>query len=150
MSFVDTVKYVNQLAVVDEFGGRGLAAKIRRFCIVFRATDENGNNLQVSQDDVTEAVLEKDIVVTNYTGTEEWTIAALLSDHHYFFALEECRFINGVNLITVRIQNDVVDADGKPVTLGDTAICVRFKKDDAELVSSCYLSDFPSTFFVSR
>lgn len=150
MSFVDTVKYVNQLAVVDEFGGRGLAEKIRRFYIVFRATDECGNELQVSEDDVKEAVIEKDIIVTNYIGSNEWTISCLLNDHHYFFALEGSSFVNGVNIITVRIQDNVVDGYGKPVNLGNTSICVKFKKNDAELISSCYLSDFPSTFFLSK
>jgi len=150
MSFVDTVKYVNQLTVVDEFGGRGLAEKISKFYIVFRATDYSGNELQVSNDEVKEAIEEHDIVITNYMGDETWIIAGLRNDHHYFFAFGGVRFVNGINIITVLIQDNVVDGDGNPVTLGNTSVCVRFNMECSELVSSCYLSDFPSTFFLSK
>lgn len=52
MSFLDKVKYINQLAVVDEFGGRGHADKITRFYIVFRVTDGSGNDIEVTKEEM--------------------------------------------------------------------------------------------------
>ena len=152
MSFVDTVKYVRQLSVVDEFGGRGDADNISKFYIVFRATDDSGNDLQVSLADVQEALMEDepDIILTDYIGKEAWSIATLDSDNTHYFKLAGVDFKNNVNIITVKIKDNFKE---------DTAICVKFqqdvKNDDSstkkvELVSSCYLSDFPSTFYLKR
>lgn len=42
MSFVDNIRYVRQLSVVDEFGGLGDPGKVSFICVVFRATDNDG------------------------------------------------------------------------------------------------------------
>lgn len=157
MSFVDTVKYVRQLSVVDEFGGRGDADNISKFYIVFRATDDSGNELQVSLEDVEEALMEAepDIILSDYIGKEVWHIATLDNDNTRYFKLAGVDFRDNVNIITVKV-NDIFHTDDK---IKDTSICVKFlqdvKGDDgstkkAELVSSCYLSDFPSTFYLKK
>lgn len=152
MSFVDTVKYVRQLSIVDEFGGRGDANNIRQFYIVFRATDDDGNDLQVSAEDVDAALLKvnPDILLTNYIGNDDWGIAVLSNDNTHNFYLGGVAFKNGFNIITVNV---------KETFTGNHAICVKFLQDETdtegnttkvELVSSTYLSDFPSTFYISR
>ncbi|MGV2814526.1 hypothetical protein [Enterobacter cancerogenus] len=152
MSFIDTVKYVRQLSVVDEFGGRGDASNISKFYIVFGIMDDNGNNLQVSLEEI-EAALMDDIpglVVTDYMGTEEWHIGLLDKDVTSYFKLAGVDFRNNVNIITVKVNESFTQ---------DAAICVKFQQsvtDDegkltkAELVSSSYLSDFPSTFYLKK
>lgn len=157
MSFVDTVKYVRQLTVVDEFGGRGDADNISKFYIVFRATDDSGNDLQVSLEDVEEALLEgvPDIILTDYIGNEEWHIGVLKNSDTCYFQLAGVDFRNNANIITVEVK-DLFHTDEK---MKDTSVCVRFQQDvknddgstkKAELVSSCYLSDFPSTFYLKK
>lgn len=152
MSFVDTVKYVRQLSVVDEFGGRGDADNISKFYIVFRATDDSGNDLQVSLEDVEDALMEDvpDIILTDYIGKESWKIATLDSDNSHYFKLAGVDFRNNVNIITIKVKDNFKE---------DTALCVKFQQDvkDAdgktqkvELVSSCYLSDFPSTCYLKK
>lgn len=152
MSFIDTVKYVRQLSVVDEFGGRGDADNISKFYIVFRATDDSGNDLQVSLKDVEEALLETvpDIILTDYIGKEEWHIGILENDTTCYFKLAGVDFRNNVNIITVKVKDNFKK---------DTALCVRFQQDvknndgstkKVDLVSSCYLSDFPSTFYLKK
>jgi hypothetical protein len=151
MSFVDTVKYVRQLQVVDEFGGRGDVNNISQFYIIFRATDDSGNEIHVSKEDVEAALKEDvpDIILTDYIGKTEWKIATLGEDNLHF-ELDGVDFRNNVNIITIKIRDSFKE---------DTTICVRFQqdvKDDAgstkkvELVSSCYLSDFPSCFFLNK
>lgn len=152
MSFVDTVKYVRQLSVVDEFGGRGDADNISKFYIVFRATDDSGNDLQVSLEDVEEAMMEDvpDIILSDYIGKEAWQIATLDNDNSRYFKLAGVDFRDNVNIITVKVRDNFKL---------DTSLCVRFQQDvksddgstkKVELVSSCYLSDFPSTFYLKK
>lgn len=152
MSFVDTVKYVRQLSVVDEFGGRGDADNISKFYIVFRATDDSGNDLQVSLNDVEEALQEDvpDIILTDYIGKTTWKIATLDSDTTRYFKLAGVDFRNNANIITVKVKDNFKES---------TSVCVKFQQDvknddgstkKVELVSSCYLSDFPSTFYLKK
>lgn len=152
MSFVDTVKYVHQLSVVDEFGGRGDAGTISKFYIVFRATDDYGSDLQVSQDDVVAALMASapEMLLTDYIGNEEWHIGVLENDPSTYFKLAGVDFRNNVNIITVNVKDTFTQ---------DTAICVKFQENvtdeagkatTAELASSCYLSDFPSTFYLKK
>lgn len=152
MSFVDTVKYVRQLSIVDEFGGRGDADDISKFYIVFRATDDSGNDLQVSLEDVLEALMEDvpDIILTDYIGKEVWHIATLDNDDSCYFKLAGVDFRSNVNIITVKVKDNFKQ---------NTALCVKFQQDikdvdgkaqTVELVTSCYLSDFPSTFYLKK
>lgn len=152
MSFVDTVKYVRQLSIVDEFGGRGDANSISKFYIVFRATDDSGNDLRVSLEDVEEALMEDepDIILTDYIGKAAWQIATLDKDDTRYFKLAGVDFRDNANIITVKVKENFNE---------DTSLCVRFqrdvrdadgKKNKVELVSSCYLSDCPSTFYLKK
>lgn len=152
MSFFDTVKYVHQLSIVDEFGGRGGANNISKFYIVFRVMDDNGNNLQVSLEEIEETLLADvpGIILTDYMGSEEWHIGMLDNDDSTYFKLAGVEFRNNVNIVTVKVKETFAQ---------EAAICVKFQKSvtdksgnttTVELVSSCYLSDFPSTFYLKK
>jgi hypothetical protein len=72
MRFIDKVKYINQLAVVDEFSGRGHADKITHFCIVLRVTDGSENVIEVTKEEVEEAISEKNIVLFDYLNNRKF------------------------------------------------------------------------------
>jgi len=142
MSFIDKVQYINQLAVVDEFGGRGHADKITRFHIVFRVTDGSGNDIEVTKDEMEEGVLSKNIVLCDYLDNKDYTLALLTSNP------DNCDFIvSGTNYI---YNTNIINVDiGK---FSDNAsLCVKFLGDNGSLLASTtYLSDFPSCFFLNK
>lgn len=141
MSFIDKVKYINQLTVVDEFGGRGLADKISRFYIAFRVTDENGSEIEVTKEEVEEAILDKNIVISDYMGSREFTLGVLRNNP------DKCDFVMTGKLYKYNINMIGVDVR----EFRDNAcICVSFRKKGSEIVSTTYLSDFSSTFFLNR
>lgn len=152
MSFIDSVDYISQLSVVDEFGGRGDANKISCFYIVFRVMDDSGNNLQVSLEDIQTTLVAEvpGIVLTDYMGSTEWHIGILDNDSSTYFILDVVEYRNNANIIKVKVKDTFQQ---------NAAICVKFQRsvtDDAgnvtttELSSSCYLSDFPSTFYINK
>lgn len=142
MSFVDKVKYISQLAVVDEFGGRGHADKITRFCIIFRVTDGSGNEVEVTTAEVEEAVKAKNIVLCDYLDNKEYTLGvAAKNPDNDDFIVSGRQYKNNTNLI-------VVDMGGFS---GNTSLCVSFRNNDGSVIASTtYLSDFPSCFFLNK
>lgn len=141
MSFLDKVKYINMLSVVDEFGGRGNADKITRFYIAFRVSDENSCDIEVTKAEIEEAILDKNIVITDYTESREYTLGVLKNNAAKCdFVMASKIYKNNVNLIGINTGG-----------FNDTAsICVSFRKDDGSVIASTsYLSDFPSTFFLN-
>lgn len=142
MSFIDKVQYINQLAVVDEFGGRGHADKITRFYIGFRVTDGSGNDLQVTKEEVEDAVGNKNIVLCDYLDNKDYTLALLASNpNNCDFIVSGTNYINNTNIIIVDM--------GK---FSDNAsICVKLLDGNGSLLAStAYLSDFPSCFFLNK
>jgi len=141
MSFLDKIKYINMLSVVDEFGGRGHSDKITRFNIAFRVTDENGCETEVTKGEVEEAILDKNIVITNYPGNREYTLGVLKNNPDKCdFVMMDKSYRNYVNLIGVDVREFRDNA----------SICVSLRKNDGSVIASTsYLSDFPSTFFLN-
>ncbi|ADP10404.1 hypothetical protein EJP617_07230 [Erwinia sp. Ejp617] len=141
MRFIETVKHVRQLSVIDEFGGRGNAGKIKEFYIIFRATDGNGTELAVSKNDVEEAVLNNCISICNYIGDAEYTLGLLErnpNNDHFIVSKVDYKFNS--NIITLSVR------DFK----GYASISVKFKNENKIIASTCYLSGNPSCFFLSR
>ncbi|CCP04525.1 hypothetical protein BN439_3502 [Erwinia amylovora Ea644] len=141
MSFIETVKYVRQLSVIDEFGGRGNAGEISEFYIIFRATDGNGTDLSVSKNDVEEAVLNNYIVISNYIGDAQYSLGLLErnpNNDHFIVSKIDYKFNSNVITLSVR--------DFK----GYASISVKFKNANKVFASTCYLSGNPSCFFLSR
>ncbi|WP_277973503.1 hypothetical protein [Pantoea agglomerans] len=142
MSFVDKVKYINQLAVVDEFGGRGHADKITRFYIVLRVTDGNGEDIEITAAEVEEAVKGNNIVLCDYLNNREFTLGVLEKNP------DNCDFIvvgklyqNNTNLIGIDVREFKENA----------SVCVMFRDNaGAVIASTTYLSDFPSCFFLNK
>jgi len=142
MSFIDKVKYINQLAVVDEFGGRGHADKITRFYIVFRVTDENGSDIEVTKEEAEEAVLEKNIVLVDYLNTKAYTLGVLASNP------DNCDFIMAGKLY--KSNTNLIGVDVAKFS-ENASICVSFRNsDDSVIAETTYLSDFPSCFFLNK
>lgn len=142
MSFIEKVKYISQLAVVDEFGGRGHADKINRFYIVFRVTDESGNDIEVTAGEVEDAVKAENIILCDYLDNRRFTLGVLEKKP------DNCEFIvvgklykNNTNLIGVDVAEFSENA----------SICVTFRNEaDSVIASTTYLSDFPSCFFLNN
>ncbi|CAO98071.1 hypothetical protein [Erwinia tasmaniensis] len=141
MSFIETVKYVRQLSVIDEFGGRGSAEKIKKFYIIFRAVDQNGTEVEVSRKEIEEAVLKKYLIISNYIGDEEYTLGLLEnnqnSDH---FTVSKVDYMFNSNVITLAVRE----------FKGNSSVSVKFKIDSEIIASTCYLSGNSSCFFLSR
>ena len=140
MGFLDKVNYINMLSGVDEFGGRGNADKITRFYIAFRASNENSCDIEVTKAEIEEAILDRNIVITDYTESQEYTLGVLKSNAAKCnFVMANKSYKNNVNLIGINVGE-----------FNDTAsICVSFRKGDGSVIASTsYLSDFPSTFFL--
>lgn len=141
MSFIETVKYVRQLIVIDEFGGRGHSEKIKKFYIIFRVADKNGTEVAVSRNEIEEAVLKKYLVISNYMGDEEYTLGLLEnnqnSDH---FTVSKVDYTFNSNVITLSVR----------AFQGSSSISVKFKKDNEIIASTCYLSGNSSCFFLSK
>jgi len=142
MSFLNKVRYINMLSMVDEFGGRGNADKITRFYIAFRASDENSCDIEVTKAEIEEAIFDKNIVITDYTGSREYTLGVLKSNANKCdFVMASMSYKNNVNLIGINVG----------AFNGTASICVSFRKiDNSVIASTSYLSDFPSTFFLNR
>jgi hypothetical protein len=142
MSFVDSIKYIRQLSVVDEFGGLGDASKISRFYVVFRATDSDGEDIEVSETDVVEAIRDKNIEITDWVGLSSYSLApeaANADGDHFVFGGFQHR--NNVNIFEINLAEEFRD---------DVSFCVRFMDGDTELMSSCYMSSYPSAIFTSK
>ena len=142
MSFLDKVKYINMLSVVDEFGGRGNADKITRFYIAFRTSDENSCEIEVTKAEIEEAILDKNIIITDYPGNRQYTLGVLKSNANKCdFVMTDKSYTNHVNLIGIDVG----------AFTGTASICVSFRKNDNSVIASTsYLSDFPSTFFLHK
>lgn len=141
MSFIDIVKNVRQLSVIDEFGGRGSAGKIKKFYIVFRVTDESGSEIEVGKMDVESAVLNNNLVISDYMGNAEYTLSVLNNNPkntHFIVSKVEYKFNS--NIITVDVRE----------FKGNASISVKFKRGSEVIASTCYLSDSPSCFFLSK
>jgi hypothetical protein len=139
MSFIDSVKYIERFAVTDEFGGRGKPEKINCFYIVLRVTDENGEPIEITFGDIEDAVRNEQLVLTDYVGFTD-TPLGLADDS--LFKVTDAKYHKENNFIYV-----------KPVTYtGDISVCVKIQeeKDGGLIASTCYLSDFPSTFYLSK
>ncbi|WP_337013689.1 hypothetical protein [Pantoea sp. AS142] len=142
MSFVDNVKYVRQLSVVDEFGGLGEAAKVSRFYVTFRATDDDGQDIRVSEADVVAAIREKDIVIAGWAGLNNYSLAADAANPDGCpFIFSGCRYRDSLNILAISFAGDYRE---------DAGLSVRFMDGDTEITSSCYLSPFPSAVFINR
>lgn len=144
MSFTDKVKHISQFAIIDEFCGRGAADKISRFYIVLRVTDENGNPLQITSDEVKEAIqkVKPNIVLADYLGNNEYTME-MWSDNPGVcdFLILGNQYRNNVNIMGVDVWKFRASA----------SLCVKIRSDDgSEMASTTYLSDFPSCFFLNR
>jgi hypothetical protein len=142
MSFIDKVKYINQLAVVDEFGGRGHVDKITRFCIVFRVTDKSGNDIEVTNAEIEDAVKAKNIVLCDYLDNKEFTLGvAEKNPDNCDFIVSGRQYKNNTNLVVVDVR-DFKD---------NASLCVSFRNDDSSVIASTtYLSDYPSCFFINK
>lgn len=140
MSFIDKVKFINQLVVVDEFGGRGHADKITRFYIVLRVTDKAGNEIEVTTGEVEEAITAKNIVLSDYLNNREFTLGVLTKNpDNCDFIMVGKLYYNNVNLIGIDVAKFSENA----------SICVTFRNDDSSVImSTSYLSDFPSCFYL--
>lgn len=139
MSFIDSVKHIERFAVTDEFGGRGSPDKIHRFYIVLRVMDDAGEPIEITFGDIQAAVTAGQLVLTDYMG---FTDTPLGLDENSPFRVRDARYYNNTNFIYV-----------DPVTFsGDISVCAKIKeKKDGDLIAStCYLSDFPSAFYLSK
>lgn len=142
MSFIDSIKYIEQLNVVDEFFGRGDVSKINNFYITLKVTDETGSPIQISFDDVSKAVTDQQIIISDYAGINNYTLGVKDDTSKNFF-INDVLFKYHTNFIKLSISTFT----------GNSTISVQFKtdKDDQKnIATSCYLSDFPSTFYLSR
>lgn len=141
MSFVEKIKYIRTLSVVDEFGGKGDAGKIRKFYIVFRIADLNGSFVSVSKPEVLEAVQNKNIVISDYIGEAVFTTGVLddnpQNDH---FIISDIAYRFDYNILTVKVAS----------FSDDVSISVKFKDGDDVIATTSYLSDIPSGFFLSK
>jgi hypothetical protein len=139
MSFIDSVKHIEQLAVIDEFGGRGSPDKIRRFYIILRVMDDNGELFEITSGDIRDAVNAEQLVLADYMGFNKIPLA---DNENGDFMYVGAIYKDGTNFI-------VVD----PIKYtGNISICVKILKEKGGdiLASTCYLSDFPSTFHLSK
>lgn len=142
MSFVDNIKYVRQLSVVDEFGGLGEPDKISRFYVAFRATDNEGKDIRVSEADVVAAIREKDIVMADWAGLNNYPLAPdAANPDGCNFIFSGCRYRDSINILAITLAGDYRENAG---------ICVRFMDGDTEITSSCYLSPYPSAVFIQN
>lgn len=142
MSFIDSIKYIDRLSVVDEFGGRGDKNDISKIYISLKVTDENGNPIEISFGDIKNAASEGQIIVSDYMGITNYSIGIADTDKTNFIVTDSIYKWN-TNIITL-----------KPSTFsGRISLCVKFRKqnnDDDIISSTCYLSDFPSTAYFSK
>lgn len=139
MSFIDSVKHTERFAVIDEFGGRGNPEKIRRFYIVLCVTDDNGEPIEITFGDIEDAVRNEQLVLTDYVG---FTDIPLGLEDDSLFKVTDSKYYKENNFIYV-----------EPVKYtGDISVCVKIqeKKDGDLIASTCYLSDFPSTLYLSK
>lgn len=142
MSFVDNIRYVRQLSVVDEFGGLGEPGKVSFFCVAFRATDNDGQDIRVSEADVVAAIKEKDIVMADWAGLNNYSLAPdAANPDGCHFVFSGCWYRDNVNFLRVTLAGDYPENAG---------ICVRFMDGDTEITSSCYLSPYPSAVFIQN
>lgn len=142
MSFVDNIKYVRQLSVVDEFGGLGEAGKVSRFYVAFRATDNEGKDIRVSEADVVAAIREKDIVIADWVGLNNYPLApGAANPDGCRFIFSGCRYRDCVNILAITLAGDYRE---------DAGLSVRFMDGETELTSSCYLSPYPSAVFIHK
>lgn len=142
MSFVDSIKYIRQLSVVDEFGGLGDAGKISCFYVVFRATDSDGEDIRVSEADVVKAIREKDIEITDWVGLSRYSLAPEAANADgYPFVFGDFQYRNNVNILAINLAEEFRE---------DAGLCVRFMAGGTELMSSCYMSSYPSAIFTSK
>jgi len=139
MSFIDSVKHIERFAVIDEFGGRGNPEKISHFYIVLRILDDNGEPAEITLGDIKDAVKKEQLVLTDYVG---FTDIPLGLDKSSPFMVKDAKYYKSNNFIYV-----------DPVTFrGDISVCAKIKeKKDGDLIAStCYQSDFPSAFYLSK
>jgi len=139
MSFIDSIKHIERFAVIDEFGGRGNPEKIRRFYIVLRVTDDNGELIEITFGDIKSAVSAGQLSLTDYVG---FTDVSLGLDDSSQFRVTNAEYHNNSNFISV-----------EPAAFsGSLSVCAKIqeKKDGNLITSTCYLSDFPSTFYLSK
>lgn len=142
MSFVDNIKYIRQLSVVDEFGGLGEPGKISRFFVVFRATDNDGQDIRVSDADVVAAIREKDIVIADWAGLNNHSLSPdAANPDGCNFIFSGCRYRDCINILAITLAGDYRENAG---------LSVRFMDGDTEITSSCYLSPYPSAVFINR
>ena len=142
MSFIDSIKFIEQLNVVDEFFGRGDVSKINYFYITLKVTDETGSPIQISFDDVSKAATDQQIIISDYAGINNYTLG-IKDDTTKDFTINDVLFKYNTNIIKLSISKFT----------GNSTISVQFKtdKDDQKnIATSCYLSDTPSTFYLSR
>ncbi|QIU88414.1 hypothetical protein [Yokenella regensburgei] len=142
MSFIDSIKYIQQLNVIDEFGGRGRSNKISKFYIILKVTDESGNPIEISFGDVSDAVKNGQFVISDYIGLKDYSTGNI-GDSGSDFILKDAVYRFEDNIITF-----------EPSLLArSTSVSVKFKNDRndiAVIASTCYQSDFPSTFYLDH
>lgn len=142
MSFVDSIKHIEQLSIIDEFGGRGNAGKINTFHIILRVTDENGNSIEISLDDIKRAASNGQIILSDYIGLANYSVG-INEDTTKQFIIKDSIYKYHTNIITLSPSEFT----------GDISLSVKFranKDDEKDIASTAFLSDFPSTFFLSR
>lgn len=141
MNLIDSGRYITNLNIVDEFGGRGDSNRIKKFYISLKVTDAHATEIELSKINIIKAVLDKKIIITNYMGNTDYTLGILDGNPEKSnFIVSDVIYKLGTNIITIDVGDFYEDA----------SISVRFKTDGGGDFSTCYLSDFPSYFFLSK
>jgi hypothetical protein len=142
MSFIDSIKYIERLSVVDEFGGRGGKDKISKIYICLKVTNENGEPIEISFGDIKNAATEGKIVVSDYMGVTNYDVGINKTDNSQFI-VSDAVYKWQTNIITL-----------EPVKFsGNISLCVKFRNENNDkniITSTCYLSDFPSAAYFSK
>ena len=142
MSFIDAIRYIEQLSVIDEFGGRGRASKISKFYVILKVTDGEGNAIEIPFADIQNAISNGQFVISDYIGLNDYSTGNI-NDNVSAFIIKDAVYKWDSNIITIE----------PTPTAKSTSVSVKFKNsrsDSDVIVSTCYQSDFPSTFYFDR
>jgi hypothetical protein len=143
MSFIDKVKQATHFSIIDEFGGKGRADRITYFYIVLKLIDENGEVVTLNDSDVSSAVGNGNITISNYIGDAEYSIAILENNpgKSQFVISTVNSNSAGFSFIKVKVTEYFNI---------DSSISVKFKDGNVEFLSTCYSSYFSSFAYLSR
>lgn len=140
MSFLEKVKNISDLTVVDEFGGRGNPKFITKFYLVLRLFDDNGEEIELTFTDLIDAISNNHIVFSDYIGTTNYTLGVDASDQKSDFIASDFVYRNGCNIITILVNSFASNA----------SICVKIESTTDVIISSTYLGGEPSCCYLEK